>query len=52
MAANGSAFFRYAMKISIQKLIEGIKSNTAGFQGTMTQNTKENTKMTTEINFD
>ena len=30
MTANGSALLRYAMKIYVQKLIQVIKSNTAG----------------------
>ena len=32
MTANGSALLRYAMIISVQKLTQVIKSNTAGFQ--------------------
>ena len=31
MTANGSALFRCAMNISVEKLTEVIKSNTAGF---------------------
>ena len=31
MEANGSAVFSYAMIISVQKLAQVIKSNTAGF---------------------
>ena len=31
MAANGFVLFRCAMKMSIQKLTQVIKSNTAGF---------------------
>ena len=31
MTANGSANLRYAMIISVQKLAQVIKSNTAGF---------------------
>ena len=31
MTTNGSALLRYAMKISVQKLTQMIKSNTAGF---------------------
>ena len=31
MTANGSALFRCAMIISVQKLTQVIKSNTAGF---------------------
>ena len=31
MTANGSALLRYAMIISVQKLTQVIKSNTAGF---------------------
>ena len=54
MTANGSALLRYAMIISIQKLTQVIKSNTAGFLRIQRQqeNTKENTKKTTEINWD
>ena len=32
MAANGCALLRYTMTISVQKLTQVIKSNTAGFQ--------------------
>ena len=32
MTANGSALIRYAMTISVQKLIQVIKSNIAGFR--------------------
>ena len=31
MAVNGSALLRYAIIISVQKLTQVIKSNTAGF---------------------
>ena len=31
MTANGSALFRYAMIIFVQKLTQVIQSNTAGF---------------------
>ena len=31
MRANGSALLRYTMIISVQKLTQAIKSNTAGF---------------------
>ena len=31
MTANGFALFRYAMIISVQKLTQVMKSNTAGF---------------------
>ena len=31
MIANGSALLRYAMTLSLQKLTQVIKSNTAGF---------------------
>ena len=31
MTANGSALLRYALIISVQKLTQVIKSNTAGF---------------------
>ena len=53
MTANGSALLRYALIISVQKLTQVIKSNTAGFLRIQTQqeNTKENTKKTTEINW-
>ena len=54
MTANGSALLRYAMIISVKKLTHVIKSNTAGFLRIQRQheNTKENTKKTTEINWD
>ena len=54
MRANGSALLRYAVVISVQKLTHVIKSNTAGFLRIQRQheNTKENTKKTTEINWD
>ena len=54
MTANGSAHLRYAMTSSVQKLIQVIKSNTAVFLRIQRQqeNTKENTKKTTEINWD
>ena len=44
MTANGSALLRYAMIISVQKLTQVIKSNTAGFLRIQRQqeNTKEN----------
>ena len=32
MAANGCPLLRYTMTISVQKLTQVIKSNTAGFQ--------------------
>ena len=51
MAANGSALFRCAMILSVPKLTQVIKSNTAGFLRIQRQeNTTENTKKTTEIN--
>ena len=54
MTANGSALLRYAMISSVQKLTQVIKSNTAVFLRIQRQqeNTKENTKKTTEINWD
>ena len=67
MRANGSALLRYAMIISVRKITQVIKSNTAGFlriqrkvqvqESTSTgkykqESTKENTKKTTEINWD
>ena len=54
MTANGSALLRYAMIISVQTLTHVKKSNTAGFLKIQRQheNTKENTKKTTEINWD
>ena len=54
MTANGFALLRYAMIISVQKLTQVIKSNTAGFQRIQTQqeNAKENIKKTAEINWD
>ena len=53
-AANGSALLCYAMISSVQKLTQVIKSNTAVFLRIQRQqeNTKENTKKTTEINWD
>ena len=55
MTANGSALLRYAMIISVQKTDTGdkikfsrIPKNTEIQQ----ENTKENTKKTTEINRD
>ena len=54
MTANSSALRLYAMIISVQKLTQVIKSNTAGFLRIQRQqeNTKENTKKTTETNWD
>ena len=54
MAANGFALLCYAIIISVQKLAQVIKSNTAGFLRIQRQleNTKENTKKTTEINWE
>ena len=55
MTANSSALLRYAMIISVQKLIQVIQSDTAGFlriQKKQKKITKENTKKTTEINWD
>ena len=40
MTANGSALLRYAMIISVQKLTQVIKSNTAGFQRIKRHNRK------------
>ena len=40
MTANGSALLRYAMIISVQKLTQVIKSNTAGFLRTQGHNRK------------
>ena len=52
MTANGSALLRHAMIISVQKLTEvifsGIPKNTEAQQ----ENFEENTKKTTEINWD
>ena len=53
MTANGSALLGYAVIISVQKLTQVIKygripKNTE----TQQENTKENTKKTTEINWD
>ena len=49
-----TALLRYTMITSVQKLTQVIKSNTAGFLRIETQqeNAKENTKMTTERNWD
>ena len=54
MTANGSALLRYAMISSKQKLTQVIKSNTAAFLRIQRQqeNTRENTKKTTETNWD
>ena len=54
MTANGSAILRYAMISSKQKLTLEVKSNTAVFLRIQRQqeNTKENTKKTTETNWD
>ena len=54
MTANGSALLRSAMIIFVQKLAQVIKSNAAGFLRIQIQqeNTKENTKKTTETNLD
>ena len=55
MAANGCALFRYTMTMYLQKLTQVIKSITSGFQRIKRQeqeNTKKNTKKTTEINWD
>ena len=54
MTANGSPLFCYAMIISLQKLIHVLKSNTADFlknTETQQQNTNQNTKKTTGINW-
>ena len=40
MKANGSALLRYAMIISVQKLTQVIKPNTAGFQRIKRHNRK------------
>ena len=57
MTTNGSALLRYAMIISLQKLTQLTKSNTADTRiqkrDTETQQENlENTKKTTEINWD
>ena len=54
MTANGSALLHYAIIISVQKLTQVIKSNTAGFLRIQRQNgnTKENTKKITKTNWD
>ena len=49
MTANGCALLRYTMIASVQKLTQVKKSNTAGFHNRTEQ---ENTKKTTEINWD
>ena len=53
MAANASALLRYAIS-SVRKLTHGIKLNTVVFLRIQRQleNTKENTKKTTEANWD
>ena len=40
MTANSSALLRYAMIISVQKLTQVIKSNTAGFLRKLRHNRK------------
>ena len=40
MTSNGSALLRYAMIISVQKLAQLIKSNTAGFPRIQRHNRK------------
>ena len=54
MTANGSALLCYAIIISVQNLTQVIKPNTAAFLRIQRQqeNTKENTKTTTETNWD
>ena len=54
MTANGSALLRYAMIISVQKLVgDKIKySRLPKDTEKQKENTKENTKKTTEINWD
>ena len=55
MTANGSALLRYAMIISVQKNYAGDKikySRIPKNTETQQENTKENTKKTTEINWD
>ena len=54
MIANGYVLLCHAMIISVQKLTQVIKSNTAGFLRIQRQQEKneENTKKTTEINWD
>ena len=54
MAANASALLRYAIISSVRKLTHGIKLNTVVFLRIQRQlaNTKENTKKTTEANWD
>ena len=56
MAANSSALFRYTMIISVQKLLQVIKSNkhTEIEHESIEiehQNTRQNTKNATEINW-
>ena len=53
MKANGSALLGYAINISVQKLTQVIKSNTAAFLRIQRHNKKiiETTKNTTEINW-
>ena len=59
MTANSSAILRYAMIISVLKLTQVIKTNTeyrkyriSKNTDTKQENTKGNTKKTTEINWD
>ena len=52
MTADGSPLLRYAIIISVQKLTQVMKSNTAGFLRIQRHNKKilENTENTTEMN--
>ena len=54
MTANGPILVGYAMMISAQKLTQVVKSNTARFLRIQRQqeNAKENTKKTTETDWD
>ena len=54
MTANGSALLRYAMIISVQKLTGDKIKYSWILKNTVTQqeNTKQNAKETTEINWD
>ena len=54
MTANGCAVLCYAMISSVQIMTQVIKSNTPVFLSIQKQqeNTKENTKKTTETNWD
>ena len=52
MTANSSDLLRYAMMISVQKLTQVIKSNTARFLSIQRHDRKILKRKTTKINWD